>query len=145
VDVLKRRHLAVALPKLYVVTINKPLSVLFGDLIVWANKFDCPEKLAVRRDDKGPVSGHSGLLQSSQVASQELCDIGRPQWIVALAIEALKLPASDVLAEQESHWLAALCADGGRGVFRHDAHAGSGASVTGLTVTDYCLDWGGDT
>lgn len=61
-DALERRHPAIALPKLYVVTVNQPLGVLFGDLIVWAEKFDCPEKLAVRRDNICPVPCHSGLL-----------------------------------------------------------------------------------
>jgi hypothetical protein len=56
-----------------------------------------------------------------------------------LAIEALKLPAADILAQQELHRPAALRADRRRRIFRHDAHAGPGGSAT-LSVTDNCRD-----
>jgi hypothetical protein len=42
----------------------------------------------------------------------------------------LKLPAANALAQQELHGFFALRANRGRGVFGHDAHAGSGASAT---------------
>ena len=79
------------------------------------------------------------LLQGPQFTSQELCDIGRPQRVIALAIEALKLPAADILAQQELHRPAALRADRRWRIFRHDAHAGPGGSAT-LSVTDNCRD-----
>jgi hypothetical protein len=60
----------------------------------------------------------------------EFCDIRRTQRVLTIAIDALKLPTADVFAQQKSHRLPTLGADGRLGVFRHDAHAGSGASAT---------------
>src|SRR3954451_13157830 len=81
------------------------------------------------------------LLQGPQFSSWEFCHIGRPHRIAALAIGTLKSSATDVLAEQVLHGLAALGADRGRGIFRHVAHADRGESTTELTVTGNCRGW----
>jgi hypothetical protein len=54
----KRLDAPVALPKLYVVTINQPLSVFFRDIIIGAHKLDCPEKAAVYPNNICPISRH---------------------------------------------------------------------------------------
>jgi hypothetical protein len=64
--------------------------------------------------------GHALSFHGSWFANQELCDIERPQRIVALAIEALKLPAAGVLLEQELLELAAIRADMRQGTFLHE-------------------------
>jgi hypothetical protein len=39
---------AVALPKLYVMTVNQVLGVLLGGVVVWADQLNRPEEMAVR-------------------------------------------------------------------------------------------------
>jgi hypothetical protein len=51
-------YLAVFLPKLDVVTIDKTLGIVFRDLVVGANKFDCPEKPAVCPNNARSIPGH---------------------------------------------------------------------------------------
>jgi hypothetical protein len=58
---LERRHFALALPKLYVVTINKLLGIFFGGVVIGANKFDCPEKMAIYPNNIRPIISHSRL------------------------------------------------------------------------------------
>jgi hypothetical protein len=52
------RDVAIALPKLYVVTINELPGVFFRGVIVGADEFDGPEKTAVRTDDIGSIFCH---------------------------------------------------------------------------------------
>jgi hypothetical protein len=70
------------------------------------------------------------LIQGPKFASKKLRDIRRPERVFTFAIETLKLPAANALTQQELHGFFALRAGRGRGVFGHDAHAGSGASAT---------------
>jgi hypothetical protein len=57
------RDVAIALPKLYVVTINELPGVFLCGVIVGADKFDGPEKTAVRTDDIGSIFCHLCSVQ----------------------------------------------------------------------------------
>jgi hypothetical protein len=57
-SVLKCRDFAVALPKLYVVTVYKLLGIFFRGLVVGAKNLDRPEEVAVHADDVCPIFGH---------------------------------------------------------------------------------------
>jgi hypothetical protein len=80
-----------------------------------------PTCWVLQNDPNARYSGHSELLQRPQLARKELGDPSRPQRVIAIAIEALKLPAADIPAEQELHGFAALRAGWRRSVFGHDA------------------------
>jgi hypothetical protein len=81
--------------------------------------------MPISPDGVSPIFLHRLSIQRSQPTTKKLGDFRRPQGIVTIAIQALKFPAADILAEQELHWLATLRTGGRRGIFGHGmAHAG---------------------
>jgi hypothetical protein len=61
---------ALALPKLYMVTIHELLGVFFGGVVVGADKLDGPHELAVNTDNASSILGH--LTGPSQVEKRSL-------------------------------------------------------------------------
>jgi hypothetical protein len=58
VRVLEHRDFAVALPKLYVATVDQSLGVFLRGLIVRADQFDCPEKVTVDPNNVRSIPDH---------------------------------------------------------------------------------------
>jgi hypothetical protein len=56
--VLERLDFTVALPQLYVVTVNQLPGVFFRGFIIGTNKLYCPEKMAVDANHVNPITGH---------------------------------------------------------------------------------------
>jgi len=65
-----------------------------------------PTKYPSFPNRESPIFLHS--IDGSQFTTWKPGDFRRPQRIVALAIDALKFPATDIFAEQEFHRLVAL-------------------------------------
>jgi hypothetical protein len=64
---LERLDFAIILPKLHLVAVSELLGVFFGDIIVWANKRYCSEKLSTYPKNVRPISGrllrHAPILK----------------------------------------------------------------------------------
>ena len=82
------------------------------------------------------------LLWRSQAALEEFCDFRLFQWVRNFAIYAAEFTAAG-FDQHETHWLAALRARRGRGIFSHWTLTESGGSAT-LSVTGTCRRRGGD-
>jgi hypothetical protein len=117
-----------AVPKLDIVAIEHPLCLLGGLIIVRTNNWFESDEMPVASDSISPIFLHRLSIQRSQFTTKKLCDIGRPKRIAAVAIDTTEFTSAS-FDKHEFHRLVALRADRRRGVFRHDAHARSGASV----------------
>jgi hypothetical protein len=76
------------------------------------------------------------LLWRPQAALEEFCDFRLFQWVRNVAIYAAEFTAAG-FDQHETHWLAALRARRGRGIFSHWTLTELGGSAT-LSVTDTC-------
>jgi hypothetical protein len=116
-----------AAPNLDIVTIEHPLCPLCGLVVVRTNNWFKSDEVSVGSDSISPIFLHRLSTQRSQSTTKKLCDIGRPKRIAAVAIDTTEFTSAS-FDKHEFHRLVALRADRRRGVFRHNAHAGSGAS-----------------
>jgi hypothetical protein len=82
------------------------------------------------------------LLWRPQAALEEFCDFRLFQRVRNVAIYAAEFTAAS-FDQHETHWLAALRARRGRGIFSHWTLTELGGSAT-LSVTDTCRRRGGD-
>jgi hypothetical protein len=136
-------HQPLGAPNLNVMAVQKLFRLGYSFAVVATNQRFETDKMPVETDGVRPIFLHR-LIQGPKFTGEKFGDIRRPQGIVAVAIETLKLPAADVLAQQEPHWLFALRTGRGRGVFGHDTSRWTRREHCELPVTDYCQDWGGD-
>jgi len=84
------------------------------------------------------------LLRRLEFAREKLCYLRQLQRVRSIAVDATEFTSSR-FDNHKSRWLAALRADRWRGFLGiGHAHAGSGASTTELTVTEYCRGRAGD-
>jgi hypothetical protein len=116
-------HQSVGAPDLNVVAVHKLLCLGYGFAVVTTNKRFEPYEVSVQSNLICAIFLHLDSIHWSQFITKKLGDFGRPERVIALAIQALELPAAG-FTEQKSHWLATLRADRGRGVLWHGRSRG---------------------